>query len=77
MEAVRAVASSSARRTSSLSLRRACMRSSEAMVCRLFLTRWWTSRIVASLTVSSRSRRRASVRSSTRTSTLSVSAMER
>ena len=39
MEAARAVASPSARRTSSSSLRRACMRSSEAMVCRLFFTR--------------------------------------
>ena len=77
MEAARSTASPSARRTSSLPLRRACMRSSEAMVCRLFLTRWWTSRMVASLTPSSRSRRRASVRSSTSTSAPAVSEMER
>jgi len=28
--------------------RRACNRNSDEMVCRLFLTRWWTSRMVAS-----------------------------
>ena len=40
--------------------RRACSRSSAATVCRLFFTRWWISRIVASLVSSSRSRRRSS-----------------
>ena len=43
--------------------RRACRRSSEEIVCRLFLTRWWISRIVASLLSSSRSRLRSSVTS--------------
>ncbi len=44
-------------------VRRACRRSSAATVCRLFLTRWWISRIVASLVTSSRSRLRRSVTS--------------
>ncbi len=39
------------------------MRSSEATVCRLFLTRWWISRIVASLVMSSCSWWRSSVTS--------------
>ena len=43
--------------------RRACRRSSDEIVCRLFFTRWWISRIVASLDSSSRSRRRSSVTS--------------
>ena len=50
------------------SIRRACSRSSAATVCRLFFTRWWISRIVASLVSSSRSRRRSSVTSRTSTS---------
>ncbi len=49
-------------------MRRACRRSSAATVCRLFLTRWWISRIVASLVSSSRSRRRSSVTSRSSTS---------
>ena len=60
-----------------VSLRRAWMRSSDAIVCRLFFTRWWTSRMVASLTLSSCSRRRASVRSSTSTSAPAGSAIVR
>ena len=40
--------------------RRPCSRSSDEIVCRLFFTRWWISRIVASLESSSRSRRRSS-----------------
>ena len=48
--------------------RRACSRSSAATVCRLFFTRWWISRIVASLVISSRSRRRSSVTSRISTS---------
>ena len=48
--------------------RRACSRSSAATVCRLFFTRWWISRMVASLVISSRSRRRTSVMSRTSTS---------
>ena len=45
--------------------RRACRRSSDEIVCRLFFTRWWISRIVASLLSSSRSRLRSSVTSRT------------
>ena len=37
------------RAASGTSIRRACSRSSAATVCRLFFTRWWISRIVASL----------------------------
>ncbi len=40
--------------------RRPCSRSSDEMVCRLFFTRWWISRMVASFDSSSRSRRRSS-----------------
>ena len=40
--------------------RRPCRRSSDEIVCRLFFTRWWISRIVASFDSSSRSRRRSS-----------------
>ena len=43
--------------------RRAWSRSSEAIVWRLFFTRWWISRIVASFDTSIRSRRRRSVTS--------------
>ena len=57
------------------SIRRACSRSSAATVCRLFFTRWWISRIVASLVTSSRSRRRRSVTSRSRTSAPSVLAL--
>ena len=64
----RRTASSSASRASGLSMRRACSRSSAATVCRLFFTRWWISRIVASLLSSARSRRRISVASRTSTS---------
>ena len=48
--------------------RRPCRRSSDEIVCRLFFTRWWISRMVASLDISRRSRRRSSEmsRSSTR-----------
>ena len=46
---------------------RGCSRSSAATVCRLFFTRWWISRIVASLLISSRSRWRNSVTSRTMT----------
>ena len=49
-------------------IRRPCSRSSAATVCRLFFTRWWISRIVASLLSSWASRRRSSVTSRTRTS---------
>ena len=49
-------------------IRRACSRSSAATVCRLFFTRWWISRMVASLVTSSRSRRRSSVTSRSSTS---------
>ena len=47
--------------------RRAWRRSSDEIVCRLFFTRWWISRIVASLETSWRSRRRSSVTSRTST----------
>ncbi len=53
----------SASRPSALLVRRACSRSSAATVCRLFFTRWWISRIVASLDSSARSRRLTSVTS--------------
>ena len=42
------------------SSRRPCSRSSDEIVCRLFFTRWWISRMVASFDSSSRSRRRSS-----------------
>jgi hypothetical protein len=45
--------------------RRACRRSSDEIVCRLFFTRWWISRIVASFDSSSLSRLRTSVTSRT------------
>ena len=51
-----------------MAVRRACRRSSAATVCRLFFTRWWISRIVASLDSSAWSRRRRSVTSRTSTS---------
>ena len=52
------------------------------MVCRLFLTRWWTSRMAASLDSSRRSRRRRSLTSRMSTSApvtapLSSSGMQR
>ena len=53
----------SASRASSECVRRAWMRSSDATVCRLFFTRWWISRIVASLVMSSCSWWRSSVTS--------------
>ena len=43
-----------------MSRRRPCSRSSDEMVWRLFFTRWWISRIVASMETSRRSRRRSS-----------------
>ena len=75
----RRTASSSAARASSSGSRRACSRSSAATVCRLFLTRWWISRIVASLVISSRSRRRSSLtsRSSTMAPMRRPSSIER
>ena len=60
------MASASASLASSVFIRRDCIRSSAATVWRLFFTRWWTSRIVASLVISSRSLRRSSVTSRTR-----------
>ena len=63
MEEIRATDSSMAVRASGESMRRACKRSSEEIVCRLFFTRWWISRMVASLDNSSRSRRRSSLMS--------------
>ena len=53
----------SASRPSALTVRRACRRSSAATVCRLFFTRWWISRMVASLDIRARSRRLTSVTS--------------
>ena len=47
--------------------RRAWSRSRDATVWRLFLTRWWTSRMVASRREMTRSRRRSSVASRTST----------
>ncbi len=68
IDPTRRTASSSAARASGAFIRLACSRSSAATVCRLFLTRWWISRMVASLVSSSRSRRRNSVTSRTRIS---------
>ncbi len=55
--------SSSAERASAERNLRACSRSSAAIVCRLFFTRWWISRIVASFVTSIRSRWRMAVTS--------------
>ena len=63
MEPTRRTASSSASRASGTSMRRPCSRSNAATVCRLFFTRWWISRMVASFETSSRSRTRSSVTS--------------
>ena len=49
IELTRRTLSPSARRASGIAVRRACRRSRAATVCRLFFTRWWISRIVASL----------------------------
>ena len=48
-ELIRRIDSSNAERASGWLTRRACSRNNAATVCRLFLTRWWISRIVASL----------------------------
>ena len=61
--ATRRTASSSAARPPAARSAGPGSRSSAATVCRLFLTRWWISRIVASLVISWRSRRRTSVTS--------------
>ena len=63
MAPTRRIAWVSASRASSECVRRAWMRSSDATVCRLFFTRWWISRIVASLVMSSCSWWRSSVTS--------------
>jgi hypothetical protein len=68
IDATRRTDSVSASWASLCGVRRACRRSSAATVCRLFFTRWWISRIVASLLSSARSRRRTSVTSRTSTS---------
>ena len=68
IELTRRTLSASARRASGIAVRRACRRSRAATVCRLFFTRWWISRIVASLHSRARSRRRRSVTSRTSTS---------
>ena len=60
MERMRRTDSSMATLASGDSNRRPCSRSSDEIVCRLFFTRWWISRIVASLDSSRRSRRRSS-----------------
>ena len=64
--ATRRTASSRASLALSSGIRRAWSRSSAATVWRLFFTRWWISRIVASLVSSSCSRRRSSETSRTR-----------
>ena len=68
MARIRRSASSNAIRpwASSASSLRAWRRRRDEIVWRLFFTRWWTSRMVASLVSSSRSRRRRSVTSRTR-----------
>ena len=61
--ATRRIACVSDSRASSECERRAWIRSSDATVCRLFFTRWWISRIVASLVSNSCSWCRSSVTS--------------
>ena len=73
IDCTRRIDSSSAARASGTATRRACSRSSAATVCRLFFTRWWISRIVASLLMICRSRRRSSVTSCISSSAPSVS----
>ncbi len=68
IDATRRTDSSSAALAAGMPTRRACRRSRAATVCRLFFTRWWISRMVASLVISARSRRRTSVMSRTSTS---------
>jgi hypothetical protein len=63
MDEIRATDSSMATLASGASIRRDWRRSSEEIVCRLFFTRWWISRMVASLDSSIRSRRRSSLMS--------------
>ena len=63
IERMRRSDSASASRASGDCSRRPWSRSSDAIVCRLFFTRWWISRIVASFDSSMRSRRRRSVTS--------------
>ncbi len=63
IERMRRSDSSIASCASSDASRRPWSRSSAAIVCRLFFTRWWISRIVASFDRSMRSRRRKSVTS--------------
>ena len=60
MVPTRRSASLRASRASPSGTRRPCIRSRAATDWRLFLTRWWISRIVASFVISSRSRRRSS-----------------
>ena len=67
MERTRRSASKRATRPPPGGSRRACRRSRAEIVCRLFLTRWCTSRMAASLDRRSRSRRRTSVTSRMRT----------
>ena len=68
IERIRRSDSSSAACASGDCSRRPWSRSSDAIVCRLFFTRWWISRIVASFESSMRSRRRRSVTSRSSTS---------
>ena len=60
MEEMRRTDCPTAARASALASRRAWRRSSELTVCRLFLTRWWISWMVASLDIRSWSRWRSS-----------------
>ena len=67
MDPMRRTDSPKAARASSDCSRRAWSLSSDEMVCKLFFTRWWISRMVVSLDTNWRSRRRSSVTSRTRT----------
>ena len=67
IDRTRRSASNSATRPPPGGRRRAWSRSRAEMVCRLFFTRWWTSRMAASLDSRSRSSRRTSVTSRSRT----------
>ena len=73
IERIRRSDSSSAACASGDCSRRPWSRSSAAIVWRLFFTRWWISRIVASFDSSIRSRRRRSVTSRSSTSTPTIS----
>ena len=72
IERIRLIVSRRISPTSGDSVRRAWMRSSDAIVWRLFLTRWWISWIIADLIRSSCSLSRSAVTSRTTSRTASM-----